>query len=735
MPPAPRKVDIKVCHVTRGRIRLRAFRMTEEDAGSLRDRLNRLGRIRDVDIRPVTGSIILYHTPGKVDPRDLVRSVAEELSLFRSSAPGKAAPRPARREVSAREHSIPGVPLFLQLAILFFVTGFLAFGLIRKFLLKSPLAETPFSITGIAALVSAVPLLSHAARETAARRGLNIYLFLSGACLLAIFMGEALTAMEILWVTGLSIVIEDYVADRSRRAIRETLQIIVRSAFVLVDGVEVEMPVEKIARGDIVVVRAGERIPADGTAVDGEALVDEAHITGRAEPEYRRKGDTLFAGTILCQGLLKIRADRVGEETYLNRMIHLVEESLDNRAPAEQRADVLASRLLLQGTVATVGTFLLTGQAMKALTVLLISACPCATILAASTAVTASLANAARNRIFVKGGLYLEQFGGADCFCFDKTGTVTEETPRVSAVIGPRGRAGAGKVLELAATAEFRNPHPLARAIVEEAQRAGVDPSAEGVSEFVLGRGVKTQAGRDTILVGSGPFMDESGVDIGRFARAAKKLGAEGSSVIYVACNGRAQGLLGISNSPRAGMQDVLARLRADGVDPIVLVTGDTGQVTRPLGERLGFDRVIPSLLPEEKAREIERLRSEGRIVVMVGDGINDALALSMADIGVAMGAGGAETALEAADIALADSDLRGLVLLRQISRQTLRVIEQNHWLAVSTNVVGIVFGIAGHLAPIAGGILHIVHTLGIMINSSRLLRWMPAPSRLSPHP
>ncbi|HET6489643.1 MAG TPA: heavy metal translocating P-type ATPase [Syntrophales bacterium] len=733
MQPARRKIDVRVCHITRGRIRLRAFRMTEEDAGLLRDRLTRCERLRDVDIRPVTGSIILHYCPIQSDPRELVRSVARELRGFRPSRPGKAVTRSARRGKPARGLSLPGVPFVLQLAILLFVSGFLAFGLIRKLLLRSPLSETPFSVTGIAALISALPLLAHTVRETRVRRGFTIYLFLSGACLLAIFMGEALTAMEILWVTGLSIVLEDYVADRSRRAIRETLQVIVRSAFVLVDGTEVEMPVEKIAKGDIVVVRAGERIPIDGTAVDGEALVDEAYITGRAEPEHRKKGDALFAGTLLQQGLLRIRADRVGEETYLNRMIRLVEESLANRAPAEQRADVLASRLLLLGTVATIGTFLITRQAMKALTVLLISACPCATVMAASTAVSASLANAARHRIFVKGGLYLERFNGADCFCFDKTGTVTRETPQVTAVIGPGGRKGSESILALAATAEFHNPHPLARAIVEEALRAGIELSPDGVSRFILGRGVRTELGRETILVGSGLFMRDSGVDVTRFARAARRLNAEGKTAIYVALNAQARGLLGISNSPRDGMKDVLDWLRTDGVGRLVLVTGDTEQVTRPLGERLGFDRVLPSLLPEDKAGEIERLRSEGRIVVMVGDGINDALALSGADIGVAMGAGGAETALEAADVTLADSDLRKLILLRQVSRQTLRVIEQNHWLAVSTNLVGIVFAIFGNLAPVAGGILHIIHTMGIMLNSSRLLRWEPNPYRPSP--
>jgi len=733
MQPARRKSDVRVCHFTRGRIRLRAFRMTEEDAGLLRDRLTRLDRLRDVDIRPLTGSIILHYVPGHSDPRELVRSVAKELRSFRPTHPKKALSRAARRDEPARGLSLSTVPFFFQLVVLLFVTGFLTFALIRKFLLKSPLSETPFSITGGAALISALPLLTHTVRETRVRRGFNIYLFLSGACLMAIFMGEALTAMEILWVTGLSIVLEDYVADRSRRAIRETLQVIVRSAFVLVDGTEVEIPVEKIARGDIVVVRAGERIPVDGTVMEGEALVDEAFITGRAEPAHRKKGDTLYAGTLLQQGLLRIRADRVGEETYLNRMIRLVEDSLANRAPAEQRADVLASRLLLMGTVATIGTFLITRQAMKALTVLLISACPCATVMAASTAISASLANAARHRVFVKGGLYLERFNAADCFCFDKTGTVTRETPQVTAVIGPGGRKGTGRILALAATAEFHNPHPLARAIVDEALHAGIEPSPDGVSQFILGRGVRTEAGRETILVGSGLFMNESGVDITRFARAARGLNAEGKTAIYVARNAQAQGLLGISNSPRVGMKDVLDWLRTDGVDRLVLVTGDTEQVTRPLGERLGFDRVLPSLLPEDKAGEIERLRSEGRIVVMVGDGINDALALSGADIGVAMGAGGAETAMEAADITLADSDLRRLILLRQVSRQTLRVIEQNHWLAVSTNLVGIAGGIFGNLAPIAGGILHIIHTMGIMLNSSRLLRWEPDPSRHSP--
>jgi cation-transporting P-type ATPase C len=569
--------------------------------------------------------------------------------------------------------------------------------------------------------------MRHAWQDLHERRGISLFPFLAGTCLLAIIMGEAFTALEVIWISGLSMLLEDYVTDRSRRAIREALQVTTRNAFVLVQHREKEIPAEEVRPGDTVVVHTSEKIPADGVVLRGEALVDEASITGRAGLELRTVNHRVYAGTIVHQGLIYVRAEKVGEETYLNRILQLVQDSLANRAPAEKTADVLAARLVRLGALATVGTAVVTGSLVRAFTVLLVVSCPCASALAASTAVSAALANAARRSILIKGGLYLENAGKADCFCFDKTGTLTIGQPRVVEVVPVTARQSAAKVLALAAAAEAHNTHPLAIAIVKEAETRGITVPTHAVCEFVLGRGVRARMHGETIFVGNAQFMEDSGVDVAYFTKKAMRLVDAGHTVVYVARNGALQGIIGVANAVRPGTTGVLNWLKTDGVSYLVLITGDTEPVAKAMARDLGFDDYGAALLPEEKAMFVEGLARAGRRVTMVGDGVNDALAISKADIGVAMGAGGAEVAIEAADIALLDSNIERLVTLRQMSRQTLRVIEQNHWLAVSTNVAGVALGAAGAITPIMGGLLHVVHTIGIMLNSSRLLGWEPA--------
>ena len=282
------------------------------------------------------------------------------------------------------------------------------------------------------------------------------------------------------------------------------------------------------------------------------------------------------------------------------------------------------------------------------------------------------------------------------------------------------------RVLALAASAELHNPHPVARAIVEEAGRHGCVPASHGVSEFVLGKGVRTRIGPDSILVGNAEFMKEAEIDVGYFQERAGKLAETGHTVVFVAKNDTVQGMIAVTNPLRPDAQPLVSWLRADGISSLHLVTGDGEPVARAVAQDLGLDHYAAQLLPEEKARYVEKLRAEGRCVVMVGDGVNDALALSKADVSVAMGAGGAEAAIEASDIALVTSDLGGIATLRQLSHQTMRVIEQNFWLAVSTNAVGIALGAAGRINPIMAGLIHVLHTLGIMANSSRLLKWEP---------
>jgi manganese/zinc-transporting P-type ATPase C len=477
----------------------------------------------------------------------------------------------------------------------------------------------------------------------------------------------------------------------------------------------------------VVIVHPAEKILVDGEIVQGEALVDESQISGRAEPEFRRVGDPVFAGTILQQGKLFISADKVGEQTYLSRMLALVEQSLANRSQAEKRADLLAARLTRLGLAATLVTFLLTRDLATVIAIQLVMACPCATVLAASTAVTAALTNAARHQVLIKGGLYLEGLQETDCICFDKTGTLTTDMPEVTEIITRTPAIKPERVLALAARLEAHNPHPLARALVQAAPEADKLAEPVAVPEIILGRGVKARVDDTWLLVGNLAFMHEEGVDTRYFKSQAARLEDKGHSLVYVAKNGKVQGIVGLAYRVRPEVAAVLAGLRQEGIGEMHLVSGDTEPVVRSLTERFAFEGAAGSLRPDDKSHYVERLVAAGRQVAVVGDGVNDALALSRARVGVAMGAGGSEAAIAAADIALADSDLAQLLFARRLSRQTMRVIEQNYWLAVSTDIIGALLIIAGRLGPLMGGAIHVFHSLGILLNSSRLLRWQPS--------
>ena len=478
----------------------------------------------------------------------------------------------------------------------------------------------------------------------------------------------------------------------------------------------------ELQRGALLVVRTGEKIPVDGRVEDGEAEVSEAVISGHAEPVYKTPGDSVYAGSYLERGRIAIRAESVGDETYLARVAALVEASLDRKAPLQQRADVLAARLLKLGTLMTIATLVLTRSLTRAFTVMLVMSCPCSTILAASTAVSAAIHNAARRQMLVKGGTALEHLAGARVWCFDKTGTLTTETPEVAEVIADDVPA----TIRWAASAELHNPHALARAIVAQADALGVEPRQHCTSEHILGQGVKATVDGHRVLLGNARLLEAEGIGARRFEGDAKRLHAQGLTLVYVAIDKQLQGLLGIRHQLRPGVHETLAALRAGGVEHIVLISGDALAPAAALADELDLDACFAELLPEDKARRIAALREERGDVVMVGDGVNDALALSGADIGIAMGAGGSEVAVEVADIAIADSDIRKLAALRELSRATLRTADRNYYFAIGTDAIGIALGAAGVLGPAVGGLIHIVHTAGILANSTRLLAYRP---------
>jgi cation-transporting P-type ATPase C len=726
--PRPRPAVV-LCHTMRGRLRIRVpvLRNAEPElrtaAGQLRDML----KVVEIEVRPLTGSLILTYDPAILSPRSLADSLhlAARVAGFTVSGIGEG--RTRRRPPAERATRFFGLrlPLIAPMATAVALSAFLGYAVVRKVFLGRPLSQGPFSTTGLVAAAGTVPLLYRSLRDLRRGRRGGLFPFLAGAAALGMATGQALTSLEILWVLSIGVFLEEWMVDRAKRAVREILRVTPDGALLLVEGREVETPAEALAAGDIVMVRTGKRLPVDGVIIQGEALVDEAHISGRAEPELRRPGDLVYAGTRVAEGMLQVRADKVGEQTYLSRTASLVEESLATRGEVETRADILASRLTRLGVAATLVTLVFTRSLPRSLSVMLVLACPCATVLAASTAIAAAVANAARHHILIKGGIYLEQAGRVKCLCLDKTGTVTAGVPEVLAVVPRTPWHGAEKrILAMAAAAEAGSEHPVAKALREAARAREIEVAREVSCEVVLARGVRAKIGDEVVVVGNDDFMKAEGVETAYFRRAAAEHLASCRTLLYVARNGKLQGMIALANAPRPGTVAVLARLRREGVQMIYLVSGDAEPVVRSLAAAIGCDGYRSTLLPDEKAGFVEGIEAGGTKVLMVGDGVNDALALAKATVGVAMGAGGSEVAVETADIALADDRLEGLLFLRRLSRKTLRTVEQNFWFATATNVIGIALGMSGVLVPITAGAFHVVHTAGIMLNSSRLLAW-----------
>lgn len=701
---------------TRLRVKIPLLRNRPYAARELEQRLLSEPRLKSVTARPLTGSVILDFSSKEVRTGEALAILEKGLTGIEQGAVN--GPRASLIPETQYSGNLR-MGLFRVIAL----TGFTLYHFYRFFVLRSPL-RPGWLVTGI--LLGGLALFRRAAADLVRGKFLSADTFLSAATILATATGEASAALEVLWVQELGRLLEDFIQQRSRKAIREVILRTPQSAFLLVEGREVETPVHDIQPGDVLVAHSPERIPVDGLIVQGEGLVDESHITGRAEPELKTRGDKVFAGTALQLGLLKIQAKKVGQETYLARVTRAIESSLAQKAMAEKKADKLAARLMGFGLGASAATFIFTRSLAKTLSVQLALASPCATVLAASSAITAALANAARNKILIKGGIYLERMADADCICLDKTGTLTGHLPKIQEIVLRSTKGKPEHIVAMAAAAQGHHTHPIASALRQNAQ-AGVWARENPLScETVVGRGVRAEFAGDVLIAGNRGMMRDYAIDVSRFDRAAERLVKERCSLVYVARNNKAQGLIGLKYDLRPRMAEIVRRLRETGVKEIHVISGDEKKVVSHAAQELSATGWRGGLLPEGKSDYVAGLVRGGRTVVMVGDGVNDASALARADIGIAMGAGGAEAAVEAADIALVDNRLERIVFARLLSRQTLRIIEQNHWFAVTTDLLSAGLALAGLMPPILSGAAHILHTVLIFANSSRMYTYQP---------
>ncbi|QLA14866.1 heavy metal translocating P-type ATPase [Desulfolutivibrio sulfoxidireducens] len=709
---------LRIKHALPGRLRL-ALR-PKSLLATAKNACANLPGVLDSRVNQACAALVVRYDPKRSSQTAIVEAV-------RAVMPGRAENRLPERKAPACvcPAEKPRSSVGRQLARFLSLTGAMSYVFVKEVVLKGTVAQTLLSPLGLVALAAAVPLLRESLRHARQKR-FTMEGFLAAGCVAAAAAGQAVTALEILWIHAGAETLKAYVAERARRSISAILDLTAKNTFILAGEVEVEVPVSAVRPRDIVVLHTGEKISVDGLVISGQALVDESPITGRAEPELRTTGHKVFAGAYVRQGIIHVRAECVGDATYLARIMRLVEDSLENKAPIETTGDDLARRLLRIGMWTTLGTLVLTGSLWRAFTVLLVMACPCATVLSASTAISSALSAAARRGILIKGGRYLEEVGKAEVVCFDKTGTLTTNQPRIEEILN-FSELSEDELLLWAYSAEMHNHHPLALAVKHEAVSRGIDPISHIECDFTLGKGVRAVFGTDVIRLGNRRYLDEAGIDTGGAAQRVTALGERGLTIIFLAKNDTVLAALGFANELRPDAAATVRELYRTGVSKVALVTGDTENTAVTLCRSLGIEECRHSVLPEQKADIVRELKNGTNRVIMVGDGINDALALADADIGIAMSAGGSDVAIEAADIALVKDDLADILYVRDLSRQTLRVARQNFWIATSTNLGGALAGALGVLSPVAAGLLHIVHTLGVLANSSRLLTYRPA--------
>ncbi|MGW0455249.1 heavy metal translocating P-type ATPase [Gordonia sputi] len=697
-----------------GRLRLtvRWLRGSARRAVAVEELVGHVGGVRAVHAYPRSGSVVVWFAK-TTDRGQILSAIDAAESVDLAQVPDRA---PRSADISNSEIARMGIGLGALLAL-----GLRRYGFRRPPLLGP---TSRLVATGVT-IFSGYPFLRGALRSLRGGRA-GTDALVSAATVASLLLRENVVALTVLWLLNIGEFLQDLTLRRTRRAISDLLRGATDSAWVRVDdGTEVQVPIDSLALGDIVVIHDHVAVPVDGVVVDGEAAVDQSALTGEGLPVTKEVGATVSAGSVVMAGRLVVRATAVGDDTSIGRIIARVEEAQRSRAPIQTVGETFSRRFVPASFAMSLGTLLVTRDPRRAMTMLLI-ACPCAVGLSTPTAISGAIGNGARRGILIKGGSHLEAAGRISAVVFDKTGTLTVGKPVVTNVVSFADEWTPEQVLAYAASSEIHSRHPLAEAVIRTTEERRIEIPTHAECEVIVGLGMRSHAddGR-VMLLGSPALLLRHGVEIPDDAADwVDRLRAACETPLLLAVDDRLVGLVSLRDEAREEAKTVVDALRRDGIREIVMLTGDHPATAAAIAHELGISDWQAEVTPDDKLTAVRRLQADGHVVAMIGDGVNDAPALAAADIGVAMGLAGTDVAVETADIALAGDDLAKIGAVRDLGAHTVSLIRQNYGMSIAVNGLGLLAGAAGVLNPVLAAILHNASSVAVVVNSARLIRY-----------
>ena len=581
--------------------------------------------------------------------------------------------------------------------------------LVLSLLLPALNIYLPLDPAWISVMICGIPLLYLSIWRLIYNKGISKIssaLLISIAMVAAIAIGDLFAAGEVAFIMAIGAILEDKTTERAKKGLKTLISLAPQQGRKIKNGSEIIIKVDEIKKGDLLRVLPGETIPVDGIITVGNTSIDQSIMTGESLPVDKEVGDSVFCGTLNCFGSIDMKATKVGEDSSLQKLIHMVEEAENKKAPMARIADTCASWLVPVALLIAILAYFVTGNIVRAVTVLVVF-CPCALVLATPTAIMAAIGQATKRGVIIKSGEALEKMGKVDTITFDKTGTLTFGSLEVNDILSFSDKYDNHTLLSLIASAETRSEHPLGKAIVAYAKDQNITLIETTNFQMEAGKGIYAEINNKKIFCGNEKYLKEKRIFISKHIKEVlDKFRNEGKASILASVNDECVGMITLSDILRPTAQNMITQLKNMGTH-IILLTGDNQKTAEYFAKQVNITNIKSELLPAEKVKNIQKLQKEEKYVCMIGDGVNDAPALKTANVGVAMGSMGSDIAIEAADIALMSDDITKIPYLKRLSNATVKTIKFSIALSLLINFVAITLSLLGMLTPTTGALVH----------------------------